>query len=528
MDYCSHQWTGKGYVAQVTQASIGNYWRRYWRRTLFFVITMQIVVVAIVTGALLLSDVGSLTSPIFWIIVFAMLVASVVMNIFVFSIASEPLKQLVASLAQADGERPLIKPPNPNTERYEKNGFKPLLQLIYKFGASDSVPAKVAKPSEKTEKSPPGLTEALDQTSAGVVIFGQDGKITYHNSKAPIHEGPDGDTQLDLFFSTDTPFEDWLKDCDTNAVHAEKTWLHIPTNAEITDERKIYDISASYNKGSDALVVMVLFEKTDQYMPEDRDLDFIAFAAHELRGPITVIRGYLDVLGDELGEALKDDQKELLGRLVVSANRLSGYINNILNASRYDRRHLNVHLTETSLQDVYSTIADDMVMRASSQNRLLSVQFPPDLPTIAADTGSLSEVIGNLIDNAIKYSNEGGSIEVTAQALPEFVQVSVVDHGIGMPANVVGNLFHKFYRSHRSRETVAGTGIGLYISKAIVESHGGTMNVQSIEGAGSTFSFTVPTYASVASKLAETGGDNKTIIEQQPAGWIKNHGSFRG
>jgi signal transduction histidine kinase len=132
------------------------------------------------------------------------------------------------------------------------------------------------------------------------------------------------------------------------------------------------------------------------------------------RGPITVIRGYLDVLEEELDSVLAPDQHELFRRLTVSANRLSGYINNILNTSRYDRRHLKVHLAEDSLAGIYETIKDDMELRAHAQNRLLTVVIPADLPTIAADRASISEVMGNLIDNAIKYSNEGGAINVTA------------------------------------------------------------------------------------------------------------------
>ena len=168
-------------------------------------------------------------------------------------------------------------------------------------------------------------------------------------------------------------------------------------------------------------------DRTGDYEPEDDALNFISFAAHELRGPITVIRGYLDTLMDEMDGDLKGDQRELFERLVVSANRLSSYINNILNTSKYDRRHFNVRLIETTVNDVYKVVADDMELRARSQHRLLSVSLPPELPTIAADPGSLSEVFANLIDNAIKYSNEGGSVEVSAEVHGTMVEVQVAD-----------------------------------------------------------------------------------------------------
>ncbi len=186
-----------------------------------------------------------------------------------------------------------------------------------------------------------------------------------------------------------------------------------------------------------------------------------------------------------------------------------------------------MHLAETTVASVYDTIRDDMALRASSQNRLLTVTIPDGLPTIAADTASLSEVLGNLIDNAIKYSNEGGAIAVTAASKGDMIEIAVEDHGIGMPGSVVSNLFQKFYRSHRSRESVAGTGIGLYISKAIVESHGGTVSVRSEEGKGSTFIVSIPTYQSVADKLKAGDNGNETIMVKDGV-YIKNHASYRG
>ena len=256
-------------------------------------------------------------------------------------------------------------------------------------------------------------------------------------------------------------------------------------------------------------------------------MDFIALAAHELRGPITIIRGYLDILRPEIDQTLSDDQRQLFDRLNVSANRLSGYVNNILNASKYDRRHLKLHLREDRINDVYNFIADDLALRASTQGRLLSVVIPDDLPTIAADRNSLSEVMANLVDNAIKYSREGGQILVSAGVDGEKVFFRVEDHGIGIPGSVVGSLFSKFYRSHRSKTTVAGTGLGLYISKAIIESHGGHIGLSSTEGQGSIFYFNLPLYSAVADKLLAANSENQGIIETS-SGWIKNHSMYRG
>jgi signal transduction histidine kinase len=358
-------------------------------------------------------------------------------------------------------------------------------------------------------------------------MYNGEGEIVYNNRSAPIRTDIGGKTVLDIIFPENDTLTDWLEKNKDNEQTTEYHWIRVADKLPGEKDRRIFDIVANYHKGSNAQTIVTLYDRTNLYMPEEDEFDFISFAAHELRGPITVIRGYLDVLDDELGPLMEKDQVELIQRLVVSSNRLTTYINNILNAARYDRRHMKLHLSENNIRSIYDGIADDMQLRASSQNRLLVADIPDTLPTVASDNNSVGEVLSNLIDNAIKYSNEGGLVHVVARPVPGFVEISVIDRGIGMPVSVMPNLFHKFYRSHRSRETVAGTGIGLYICKAIVSSHGGSITARSIENEGSTFSFTLPIYDTVAEKLKANDNTNKTLIEHG-GGWIRNHSLYRG
>jgi signal transduction histidine kinase len=502
---------------------IGEYWRHYRRQALVITTVIQFAVAAIVSFALWIGGVP-FDSPTFWIMLPTIFAVSLSLNLYIVDALLTPLRDVVEVIKSTRGES-LDKPlANPNTPRYQRDGFTPVLQSIYEIASTQQ---QKSEPSTAQDAATSQLTAALHQTQMGVIIMNGEGEILFANETAPVSEATSGGKKLDLLFEQEDAFASWLSECREHAVHAQHTWLRIPNRIVGDESRRIFNVSANYEKGSSAEVVLACFDSTDIYQPEDNELDFIAFAAHELRGPITVIRGYLDVLDMEIGETLAPDQQELLKRLVVSANRLTGYINNILNTSKFDRRHLVIHLAEESLASIYDVISDDMALRASSQNRLLSVNIPGDLPTIAADRSSLSEVIANLIDNAIKYSNEGGAIAVTAGVKDGFVEVSVTDHGIGIPANVVGNLFHKFYRSHRSRETVAGTGIGLYICKAIVESHSGKIGVTSVEGEGSTFTFSVPIYATVADKLRANDNTNAGLISHGE-GWIKNHAKYSG
>lgn len=501
---------------------VRTFWPVYKRRAIGLVIGLQIV--AALTTVLLFLSADEQTPWLSWGLLAGLLVAQIVGALVVTIAILRPLQDLSKALVHVSGELSHDTPPNLNDDYYAHNNLRPLLQTIYELAAGDEhTTSGVASDEAKS----PNITAALNTTASGIVLMNDQGKIVFANKAAPVTSVGDT-TKLELIFDVDASLEDWLKECSTHDIHAERTWKRIANKLPGEEGRRLFDIFASYEKGSEAEAVITLFDRTNEYAPEDEDLDFIAFAAHELRGPITVIRGYLDGLNDELAATMNGDQKELFGRLIVSANRLSGYINNILNASRYDRRHLKIHLSETHINEIYDTIADDMQLRATSQSRMLAVDLSPTLPTVAADTNSVSEVFSNLIDNAIKYSNDGGTIEVTASVSGDFVEVSVTDHGIGMPNNVMANLFHKFYRSHRSRETVAGTGIGLYISKAIVESHGGKMNVRSVEGHGSTFSFSLPIYATVADKIAAKGANNAEFVEQSSSGWIKNHGAIRG
>lgn len=534
MDHRRLRHSGRGNMEVKTSPElVKNFWPQYRKRIIAGISLFQLIALAVVIGVLyyyeffLLHLIASLS------IVLAQIVVGVLSSLFIYRLITRPLTSLLAAVVHVSGEPSSTPPPSPNDTYFTKLGLRPALQTIYELASQDNSSAPVLSsdglPSAQIATATrTSLEAALDETSCGFISFGTDRKISFANKAAPIRVTPEGVQLLDIIFNGNDTLEAWWNECEQTTVRAEHTWSRVSNKLPDSEDRRFFDIIATYDKGAVNEVVLTLIDQTARYSIGEQDLDFIAFAAHELRGPITVIRGYLDVLQGELTDVLKDDQHELFRRLTVSANRLSGYINNILNTAKYDRRHLKMHLSETSVAEVYDTISDDMQLRANAQNRLISVTIPQDLPNVAADTGSLGEVLGNLIDNAIKYSNEGGAIAVVASSRGNAVDIAVQDQGIGMPGNVVGSLFQKFYRSHRSRETVAGTGIGLYISKAIVESHGGTINVRSEEGKGSTFTVTLPTYEVVAEKLKAGDNGNESIMTENKDGWIKNHAMYRG
>lgn len=499
-----------------------QFWPLFVKKRVIVVSVTQVLILILAIAGLYYSN-ASITT---WLVALLILAINLVFILLILISSIQPTRDLLAAIVNVAGEKTVLTPPNPNSSEFEKTGFRDALQTIYALSAEkESKTADTEKTADSGKLS--FITEALDVAKTGFVAFDKNRQIVFANKVAPVRIDTEGKKELELQFNGNDTLENWLNDCAEHSVHEDHIWKRIPDKLPNEEGRRFFDVYASYEKGSAAETILTLVDRTDSYIVDEENLDFISFAAHELRGPITVIRGYLDVLNDELAEVLVDDQPELFRRLIVSANRLSGYIDNILNTSRYDRRHLKMNLIEDTVSAIYDVIREDMELRAGAQNRLLTVNLQKSLPTVAADRASMAEVFGNLIDNAIKYSNEGGVINVTGKLNGNFVEVSVQDNGIGMPESVVRNLFQKFYRSHRSRETVAGTGIGLYISKAIVESNGGTIRVQSEDGKGSTFTVSLPVYSTVADKLKASDNSNEGLISEG-TGWIKNHSMYRG
>ena len=391
------------------------------------------------------------------------------------------------------------------------NNFSEVLKFLLKADTRDIKKTfKVTIPNSSIES-------ILEKSPIGWCILDKHGKVVKANASMPDINN--------LVFTNQPTIAQWINNSKKNEITATKIWTRIANNPiDENSKQYFYDIEAHFRKDCEDMTFLIFIDKTELYQEDQGDLNFIAFAAHELRGPITIIRGYLEILIAEIGSGLSNEHIELFERLTVSANKLSGYVNNILNVSRLDQNRLSFTISEHSVDEAINSIKEDVILRATSQNRLIEFDIPEKIPTIGTDLSGFSEVLTNLIDNAIKYSNDGGLVKITAERVGNFVNIKVQDWGIGIPLNVMPNLFQKFYRSHRSRETVAGTGIGLYLSQAIAIKMGGEISVESTEGEGSIFTFSIPIYKSVANQLQNK---DMNIIGQSSGGWIRNHGKVK-
>lgn len=360
-------------------------------------------------------------------------------------------------------------------------------------------------------------------------------KILFANNAACQYVGHDsGDVEeknvydiLNMSFPNENTLERWMKIASESKVTDSTTWERV--RLDVTDSRptRLFDLAAYYNKGNTQgyETLLVLFDHTKQYSQDDQAVSFMALSVHELRTPLTLLRGYIEALDEETHGKLTPELDDFMSKMKATAQQLTAFVNNILNVARVDSDQLVLQLHEENCATIINTAVEMMSLRAHVRGISLSVKVAEDLPPVAADRISIQEVIDNLIDNAIKYSGTSKQINISTYLNTDgMIETSVQDFGVGVPVSVMPNLFTKFYRDHRNRAQIGGTGLGLYLSKAIIAAHGGNIWVRGKVGEGSTFSFTLLPYAKLAEETKNN--DNKEIV-RNAHGWIKNHSLYR-
>ena len=218
---------------------------------------------------------------------------------------------------------------------------------------------------------------------------------------------------------------------------------------------------------------------------------FISVISHELKTPVSLIKGYADTLRRE--DAKWDDQtvRESLGIIVEESDHLSRLIDNLLEASRIQAGGLKLKPNHFLLPPLIEKLAAGFGLQTKQHH--FQIDFEPDFPPVYADEQRIQEVLTNLISNAVKYSPEGGTIFVGGRADGEWITVYVADEGVGISHEDQPSIFERFFRveNHLTRST-QGTGLGLYLARAIIEAHGGRIWVESMPGKGSIFIFSLP------------------------------------
>jgi len=219
--------------------------------------------------------------------------------------------------------------------------------------------------------------------------------------------------------------------------------------------------------------------------------EFLATVSHELKTPLTTIKGFVSViLSGEVGP-LNEQQHNFLTVTDQSVNRLTHLISNLLDLSRLNGK-VEMEFQKVDLSEVVRSSVSTMLLKARESKVSISNTTAKVLPQVQADTRWITQVIDNLLINAIKYAGSGASVTVTGTDKGEAVVICVEDNGPGIPAEEQKMVFEKFYRGRNSANQVPGTGLGLAISKSVVEKHGGKIWVESKPGKGAKFFFALP------------------------------------
>ena len=281
---------------------------------------------------------------------------------------------------------------------------------------------------------------------------------------------------------------------DSLAIRRDGTrvWLHwTATTVRKPDGRidhflvMFEDITAKHQAEETAAAALVELERLNHLKSE-----FVSVVSHEFRTALTGIQGFSELLRDL--DMSPEEVKDLAKDINLDAQRLNRLITGMLDLDRMEAGRMSITKVPVDL----NAMLLDAVERARTAHpgHVFSTELDPAVPTVAADSDRLVQVIANLLSNAIKYSPQGGEIQVSSQFADASVTVSVRDHGLGIPASFLPRLFQRYERyENTATDRIIGTGLGLPIARQIVEMHNGRIWAESTEGAGSVFHFSIPT-----------------------------------
>jgi len=256
---------------------------------------------------------------------------------------------------------------------------------------------------------------------------------------------------------------------------------HYDDRVDAVGDDELGELGRSFNQMAEALNRTEVMRR-----------DLIANVTHELRTPLTSIKGYMEGLIDGVLPANPDTFQQIYRE----ADRLQRLVNDLQELSRVEANAVELHRQPLDPEKLIRQTADRLLPQFEGKHVTLSLDIPPALPRIWADEDRMSQIVVNLMGNALQYTPTDGRVTVSAAKTDNMVTISITDTGIGIPVEHLAHLFTRFYRVDKSRSRAGGgSGIGLTIARHLVEAHGGEIRAHSDgTGKGSTFRFTIPVY----------------------------------
>jgi signal transduction histidine kinase len=253
-------------------------------------------------------------------------------------------------------------------------------------------------------------------------------------------------------------------------------------------------------------IVWTVRDVTERARLERAKSDFVATASHELRSPLTSIKGFVELL-ERSPDRMSARQLEFLDIIQRSTDRLVELVNDLLDVARLEADHVEINARPIDVGEAVQELAELIGPRVAAKRQTLDTYIAPTLPLAMADPERIRQVIGNLVTNAHLYTPEGGRIHIGVEADRAWVKIVVSDTGIGMTPEETERAFERFYRARSGNESAPGTGLGLSIVKSLVDLHHGVIEVDSEPGRGTTFNILIP------AAVAPAGEDSLDVIQ---------------
>ena len=312
----------------------------------------------------------------------------------------------------------------------------------------------------------------------GVVAFSREGRVIHSNPAAArmLRRRIGGESTYEELFGSAAALEQVLNAPD-----------HVEGDLQVRD-RYLELLMAPFDRGREGGgALVVIHDVTEQRKNEEMRREFVANVSHELRTPLTNIRSYAETLTESTGEIPPDMEKKFLGVILNESDRMTHIVQDLLTLSRFDSERGELKLTRFSFEDAVQDMYNAVYMEAQKHSHTLTLELEPGMPEILADRERVLQVMMNIVSNSIKYTPDGGHIDIYAGRKRDRVWMIVDDDGIGIPEEDRPRIFERFYRVDKARSRQSGgTGLGLSIAKEIVERHQGRITLMRKEGPGLT------------------------------------------
>jgi PAS domain S-box-containing protein len=337
------------------------------------------------------------------------------------------------------------------------------------------------------------LLQTFESLSAGLVLISPEGRISQMNASARTIFGVGTETVGKQY--ADVLNQPRFKEVYQAAVNGDES-PHDEIEVAIGGVERVYQVQAAQVKneeGKDLGVVAIFMDITDIKNIDRMKSSFVAMASHELRTPLTAIKGFVSTLLMDDGFS-DDERREFYMIIDQECDRLTRLINDLLNTARIEAQEsLKPNYTMVDVRALLDKVL--MIQKQSTSRHTLVLDLRSDVPNMVADEDKLDQILTNLLNNAIKYSPNGGTITVHAGVDGTDLLVGVEDQGLGIPQDHLSKVFDKFHRvNNEDNRKIYGTGLGLFLVKHLVEQvHMGKIWVESEVGQGSTFWFRIPT-----------------------------------